>query len=233
MLPRVVISQGKGLHRGWFDADDYADQTAIFVHGDKGFATNELATRWLVDYFDTWTRDAADGQQYLLILHGHRTHYGIDFVRYVVTNGITLLSYLGHATHLLQPLDIGLFALLQKAYGAALAKPKLALPRSSSLASIHRQSDKHTRRQISKQPGAPLAYTLSTQTLSYSHFFENWDRNKAMEDMPGARRPAPASPRSSWPGKRRRIAANYATSRMLQLTSPPSLAAAPAQGPTA
>ena len=69
-------TDGTGLYRGWFDADgDYADRTAISAHSDKGFTTNELATQWL-SYFDTWTRDAADGQQRLLILYGHwhRTH---------------------------------------------------------------------------------------------------------------------------------------------------------------
>ena len=51
MLPPMVIFQGKGLFRGWFDADDdaddYADRTTIFAHSDKGFTTNELATQWL------------------------------------------------------------------------------------------------------------------------------------------------------------------------------------------
>ena len=61
MLPPMVIFHGKGLYRGWFDADDdCADRTAIFAHSDKGFTINELATQWL-SYFDTWTRDAADG----------------------------------------------------------------------------------------------------------------------------------------------------------------------------
>ena len=45
MLPPMVIFQDKGLYCGWFDADaDYADQTAIFVHSEKGFTTNGLAT---------------------------------------------------------------------------------------------------------------------------------------------------------------------------------------------
>ena len=90
MLPPMVILQGKGLYRGWFDVgddadDDYADRTAIFAHSDKGFTTNELATHAL-SYFDTWIRDAADGQQRLLTLGGHRTHYSLDFVRYAVQN---------------------------------------------------------------------------------------------------------------------------------------------------
>ena len=140
----MVIFQGKGLYRGWFDADDgCAGRTAIFAHSDKGFTTNELATQWL-SYFDTWTRDVADGQQRLLILDGHRTHYSLDFIRYAVQNKITLLSYPGHTTHLLQPLDVGLFAPLQKAYGTAVhthtRETRTGITKKLSFASIHRQS---------------------------------------------------------------------------------------------
>ena len=148
-----------------------------------------------MDYFNAWTQDAADGQQRLLILDGHRTHYSIDFVRYAVKNGITLLSYPGHTAHLLQPLDVGLFTPFQKHMARqciiTLAKPEPALPRSSSLAFIHRQSDKHTPKRTSKQPGAQLAYTLSTPILSYNHSFKSWGRNKAMEDISGALRSTP------------------------------------------
>ena len=109
MLPPMVIFQGKGLYRDWFDADDdYADQNAIFAHSDKGFTTNDLATQWL-SYFDTWTRDAANSQQCLLILDGRRTHYSPDFIRYAVQNKITFLSYPGHTTYLLQPLDVSVY----------------------------------------------------------------------------------------------------------------------------
>ena len=105
-----------------------------------------------------------------------------------------------------------------------LAKPEPASPRSSSLASIHRQSDKHTPKRISKQPGAQLVYALLNPMLFYSHFFESWGRNKAMEDMSGALRLRSTLPPSSWPGRHRRIAADYATSRMPQFAFSPSLA---------
>ena len=173
-----------------------------------------------------WTRDAADGQQRLLILDGHRTHYSIDFVRYAVKNGITLLSYPGHTTHLLQPLMSAYLHPSKKHMArqciTTLTKPEPASPRSSSLAFIHRQSDKRIPKRTSKQPGAQLAYTLSAPMPSYNHFFESWGRNKAMENMSGALRSTP--PRSSWPGRHRKIAANSATSRTLQFTSSLGLA---------
>ena len=229
MFPPMVIYQGKGLYRGWFDADDeYVDRTAIFAHSDKGFTTNELATRWLVDYFDAWTRDAADGPQRLLILDGHRTHYSIDFVRSAVKNGFTLLSYLAtpptSCSHLMSAYFRSLIKHTALQRTNTLGKPEPASPRSSSLASIHRQSNERTRNRTSKQPGTHVPYTLSTPTPSYSLCFESWDRHKAMEDMPGALRAALAPPRSSWLGRRRRIAANYATNRTLQFASSPILA---------
>ena len=110
MLLPMVIFQGKGLYHGWFDVDNnYVDQTVIFVYSDKGFTTNGFVTQWLVDYFNAWTWDSADGQQQLLILNGYRTHYNIDSVRYAVKNEITLLSYPGHTTYLLQLLYVSLF----------------------------------------------------------------------------------------------------------------------------
>ena len=57
----------------------------------------------------------------LLILDGHRSHYNLRFCEYAWDNKIILLSYPGHSTHPLQPLDVGLFPPLQKAYGDAVA----------------------------------------------------------------------------------------------------------------
>ena len=53
----------------------------------------------------------------LLILDGHRLHYNLRFCEYAWENKIILLSYLGHSTYLLQPLNVGLFSPLQKVYG--------------------------------------------------------------------------------------------------------------------
>ena len=41
-------------------------------------------------------------------------HYSLPFVRYSVQNNILLLSYPGHSTHLLKPLNVVLCSPLQK-----------------------------------------------------------------------------------------------------------------------
>ena len=61
-----------------------------------------------------------EATEYRLLLDGHRSYYNLRFHEYA-WNKIILVSYPGHSTHLLQPLDVGLFSPLQKAYGDAVA----------------------------------------------------------------------------------------------------------------
>jgi hypothetical protein len=121
MLPPMVIYQGQAIYRGWYDVDVKMDPRTAFARSDKGITTDELARDWLRDYFDPWTKTRANGEPRLLLLDGHRSHYSLAFVRYARYNNILLVSYPGHSTHLLQPLDLVLFSPLQKAYSTAVA----------------------------------------------------------------------------------------------------------------
>ena len=83
--------------------------------------TDKLAIEWL-QAFDMATKERAQGQPRFLLMDGHRTHYSLKIIRYAVENSIIMMSYPGHSTHLLQPLDICLFSPLQRAYSKAVAK---------------------------------------------------------------------------------------------------------------
>ena len=52
---------------------------------------------------------------------GHCTHYSLQFIHYAVARNIILIFYPEYSTHLLQPLDIIVFATLQSTYSAAVA----------------------------------------------------------------------------------------------------------------
>ena len=113
MLPPMVIYKGKGLYRGWFTEVD--DQDAKFAHSAKGYMTDKLAIGWL-QAFDTVTKEHKRGQPRFLLMDSHCTHYSPKMIRYAVENNIIMMSYPGHSTHLLQPLDVRLFSQLQLAY---------------------------------------------------------------------------------------------------------------------
>jgi DDE superfamily endonuclease len=53
----------------------------------------------------------------LLILDGHRSHLTPQFDQICAENAIIPLCIPAHSSHLLQPLDIGCFAILKRAYG--------------------------------------------------------------------------------------------------------------------
>jgi hypothetical protein len=53
----------------------------------------------------------------LLILDGHESHYSDEFEEYCKENNIITLCMPPHSSHILQPLDVGCFSPLKKAYG--------------------------------------------------------------------------------------------------------------------
>ena len=53
----------------------------------------------------------------MLIIDGHESHNSLEFQRYCKDNKIITLCMPPHSSHLLQPLGVGCFAPLKKAYG--------------------------------------------------------------------------------------------------------------------
>ena len=48
-------------------------------------------------------------------MDGHRTHYSLKMIQYAAEDNI-MMSYPGHSSHLLQPLDVCLLVQLQLSY---------------------------------------------------------------------------------------------------------------------
>lgn len=72
---------------------------------------------WLSDVFDKHTRSRTIGQYRLLILDGHGSHATAEFDSYCTKHLIIPLYMPPHSSHLLQPLDVGCFSSLKRAYG--------------------------------------------------------------------------------------------------------------------
>ena len=73
---------------------------------------------WLTKIFEPQTM--ASGRPRVLIVDGHDSHITIEFIRFCVKSSIRLYCLPPHTTHLLQPLDVGLFGPLQHAYSKAM-----------------------------------------------------------------------------------------------------------------
>ena len=83
--------------------------------------TDKLEIEWL-QAFDVTKKEHTRGQPRFLLMDGHRTHYSLRMIRYAEEDNIVMMSYPGHSTHFLQPLDVCLFARLQLAYKKVVAQ---------------------------------------------------------------------------------------------------------------
>ena len=97
------------------DAADY-----IFAISLKGWTNCKLGMEWL-KHFDHITKPPINALSpyRLLIIPGHNSHIILEFVKYCDEVNIKPDCLSPHSTHWLQPLDVGLFSALQKAYGKA------------------------------------------------------------------------------------------------------------------
>jgi hypothetical protein len=57
----------------------------------------------------------------MLVLDGHESHINAEFDEYCKTSKIIPLCLPSHSSHLTQPLDVGVFGPVKKAYGCEIS----------------------------------------------------------------------------------------------------------------
>ncbi|KAF6525264.1 hypothetical protein HZS61_011059 [Fusarium oxysporum f. sp. conglutinans] len=110
-----IIGAGQNHLANWHEEPTLPCDWVIAM-SQNGWTNNELGLEWL-KHFDRRTADRSVGSYRLLILDGHESHHSVEFERYCEANKIITLCMPAHSSHLLQPLDIGCFGPLKKAYG--------------------------------------------------------------------------------------------------------------------
>lgn len=70
-----------------------------------------------IQHFEKHTQSRTTGGYRLLVLDGHESHHSDEFEEYCKHYNIITLCMPPHSSHILQPLDVGCFGPLKKAYG--------------------------------------------------------------------------------------------------------------------
>ncbi|KAF1924506.1 DDE-domain-containing protein, partial [Didymella exigua CBS 183.55] len=76
---------------------------------------NKLGITWL-KHFNTRTKDQKVGAHRLLIVDGYESHSSHEFHKHCEEEKIIVLCMPAHSSHLLQPLNVGCFSPLKRAY---------------------------------------------------------------------------------------------------------------------
>ncbi|KAI9041941.1 Pogo transposable element [Aspergillus affinis] len=116
-LPPCVIFKGKVHIEGWYQDIKLPRDSRIEV-SPNGWTTDEISLRWLKNLFIPATTSRTTGIYRLLILDGHGSHLTPQFDQICSENNVIPICMPAHSSHKLQPLGVGCFAPLKKAYGS-------------------------------------------------------------------------------------------------------------------
>jgi hypothetical protein len=113
-IPPFIIFAGRCHLGAWYEEQLPRDWKISL--SDNGWTTNENGVKW-IKHFEMHTKNRIKGVYRLLIIDGHESHDSFEFKRFCQENNIITLCMPSHSSHLLQPLDVGCFSPLKKAYG--------------------------------------------------------------------------------------------------------------------
>ena len=86
-----------------------AHPDTVFHVSDSGWITRELFFEW----FKMFIQKIPPSRPVLLVLDGHGSHITIDVIEFARSNNVHLLCLPSHTSHILQPLDVGVFKSLK------------------------------------------------------------------------------------------------------------------------
>lgn len=113
-LPPLLIFKGKNMNTRWIS--DQTPNSWYFATSQNGWTSNNLGLHWLRTIFDPLTYEKAGGRRRLLIADGHGSHIQADFIAHCIEHDIDLLIMPPHCSHILQPLDVGVFAAFKRSH---------------------------------------------------------------------------------------------------------------------
>jgi DDE superfamily endonuclease/Tc5 transposase DNA-binding domain/helix-turn-helix, Psq domain len=113
-----TIFKAKTQQKKWFQTmERLEEQNYTISTSESGWTDNELGLAYLEEHFEPQTRETKGEQGFrILIVDGHESHITTQAIRFCVNHKIILLCLPPHTTHLLQPLDVGVFSPLAVAY---------------------------------------------------------------------------------------------------------------------
>jgi hypothetical protein len=114
-VPPFLVVQGKNHLANWY-TDGGLPHDWVIKPTSNGWTNNETGLEWL-QHFDKHTAARAKGPYRMLVLDGHESHESAAFQEYCKAHNIITLGLPAHSSHLTQPLDVGCFSVLKRAYG--------------------------------------------------------------------------------------------------------------------
>ena len=96
----------------------------LFTNSENGWINTDRFLQW----FGFFLRNIPPVRPVLLVMDGHGSHVSIELIELARTNDVHLLCLPAHTTHILQPLDVGVFKSFKSNFSKACSKYLAANP---------------------------------------------------------------------------------------------------------
>lgn len=115
--PPLLIFKSKHLSTAWIP--DHAPPGWSYTTRKSDWTSGSHGYQWLTEVFEPWSRRRLPNPtaRPMLIMDGHSSHVTAKGISFCMQNAIDLLIMPPHCSHVLQPLDVSVFAPLKRALG--------------------------------------------------------------------------------------------------------------------
>lgn len=118
ILPVLSIFEGENILETWINTYMPSDQT-VYGASKKGWMMATIFLKWFEKCF---LQNISQEMPVLLIFYGHVMHISLELITSAKANNIYLLKLPSHTSHLLQPLDMGVFKGIKTNWDKSLVK---------------------------------------------------------------------------------------------------------------
>jgi hypothetical protein len=105
-IPPIIIIQGKQHMESWYSSK--LEKGVRVVLSDSGYTNKEISLIYL-DHIILHTNAGLDKPLKVLLMDRHSSHMDPEFTLRATAHNIHPYPFPGHLTHVLQPLDVGVF----------------------------------------------------------------------------------------------------------------------------
>lgn len=122
-LPPFILYKGTNLYARWTKGGPAG---AVFGMSDSGWMETNSFTEWFKKLFVPAVTSLTKTGSVILFLDGHYSHISLELTHHAKSQGIHLYCLPSHLTHILQPLDVGVYGPAKKAWKIILKEHKFA-----------------------------------------------------------------------------------------------------------
>ena len=112
-LPPYTVYKGQNLYREWTSA---GPPGAFYGMSKSGWMESDNFLSWFDKCFLPAVDNLLQDAPVLLFVDGHHSHLSLSLLRRAREKGVHLICLPPHTTHILQPLDVGVYGPMKKAW---------------------------------------------------------------------------------------------------------------------